>query len=67
MTMYLLVILYLFVITEMFPYFVFRLVCRYQYGVKLVNEKKFKKVLQAKIMMEGTELDKTIAKDSKEV
>ena len=48
-------------------YFIFRLVCRYQYGVKLVNEKKFKKVLQAKIMMEGTELDKTIAKDSKEV
>ena len=65
--MYLLVILYIFVITEMFLYFVVRLVCRYQYGVKLVNEKKFKKVLQAKIMMEGTELDKTIAKDSKEV
>ena len=45
----------------------FRLVCRYNYGLKLVNEKKFKKALQAKIMMEGTELDKKLAKDSKEV
>ncbi|KAI0219590.1 hypothetical protein LSAT2_028896 [Lamellibrachia satsuma] len=43
------------------------LICRYNYGVKLVNEKKFKKALQAKIMMEGTELDKKLARDSKEV